>query len=154
MNVTFWGSDDWAASPVVLELLINQFRKLTDCLTLLFVQVVMQIHLQEQLVVSLCFNLRRVRTASFRNALLSIHPAPLLPCSPVRYAQSIRRWFSPVSDLDYFLRLSRHPGLSILCLDLDLVHMADGGVRQQTWRRLLEVSRISLCSWLVLWFLR
>jgi hypothetical protein len=46
------------------------------------------------------------------------------------------------ADLDYFLQLSLHPGLRVQCLDLELVHMADGGVSgQQTQRRLQEVRR-------------
>ena len=45
------------------------------------------------------------------------------------------------ADLDYFLQLSSHKGLRVQCLDLELVHMADGGVSgQQTQRRLQEVS--------------
>lgn len=44
------------------------------------------------------------------------------------------------ADLDYFLQLSSHPGLRVQCLDLELVHMAEGGVSgQQTQRRLQEV---------------
>ena len=44
------------------------------------------------------------------------------------------------ADLDYFLRLSSYPGLVVHCLDLELVHMADGGVSgQQIQRRLYEV---------------
>ena len=31
------------------------------------------------------------------------------------------------ADLDYFLKLSRHHDLLVQCLDLELVHMADGG---------------------------
>ena len=46
------------------------------------------------------------------------------------------------ADLDYFLQLSRHSDLKVQCLDLELVHMAAGGVSgQQTQRRLQEVRR-------------
>ena len=46
------------------------------------------------------------------------------------------------ADLDYFLQLSRQPHLRVQCLDLELVHLADGGVSgQQTQRRLQEVRR-------------
>ena len=44
------------------------------------------------------------------------------------------------ADLDYFLQLSFSSFLSVRCLDLELVHMGDGGVSgKQTIRRLQEV---------------
>ena len=55
-----------------------------------------------------------------------------------RYASGFRL----SADLDYFLQLSSNPGLRVQCLDLELVHMAEGGVSgQQTRRRLHEVLR-------------
>ena len=55
-----------------------------------------------------------------------------------RYA----RGFRLTADLNYFLQLSRCRGLCVQCLDLELVHMADGGISgQQTQRRLQEVQR-------------
>ena len=67
-----------------------------------------------------------------------------------RYASGFRL----SADLDYFLQLSRHPGLSVECLDLELVHMSDSGVSgQQNRRRLTEVARAYRrafsCNW---WF--
>ncbi|MEB3322632.1 MAG: glycosyltransferase [Synechococcaceae cyanobacterium] len=46
------------------------------------------------------------------------------------------------ADLDYFLRISRFPGLRLRRCDLELVHMATGGVSGvQHRRRLAEVRR-------------
>ena len=35
------------------------------------------------------------------------------------------------ADLDYFLRLSDQKALNIRCIDLELIHMSDGGVSGQ-----------------------
>ena len=35
------------------------------------------------------------------------------------------------ADLDYFLRLSDKKALNIRCIDLELIHMSDGGVSGQ-----------------------
>lgn len=55
-----------------------------------------------------------------------------------RYAPGFRL----SADLDYFLQLSRWPDLRVQVLDLELVHMAPGGVSGvQHRRRLQEVRR-------------
>ena len=61
--------------------------------------------------------------------------------------------FSLSADLDYFLQLSNQFGLRVQCLDLELVHMADGGVSgQQTKRRLQEVRLAYHRSFAWLWW--
>ncbi len=63
------------------------------------------------------------------------------------------------ADLDYFLQLSNPKincscELRVQCLDLELVHMANGGVScQQTWRRLQEVKRSYKRAFGWLWWL-
>ena len=143
----FWGSDDWAASPVVLELLIQSIQK-ADRLFDLVVCTGRYADSSTRAIgrISMFQPEGVLRTASFRNALLlgstPPHQATLFGPGARSMLNQYAAGFRLSADLDYFLRLSRHPGLSILCLDLDLVHMADGGVSgQQTWRRLLEVSR-------------
>lgn len=50
--------------------------------------------------------------------------------------------FRLAADLDYFLRLSRCPGLRVLLEPMELVRLGDGGVSgSQTGRRLSEVRR-------------
>ena len=66
-----------------------------------------------------------------------------------RYASGFRL----SADLDYFLRLSRYPRLSVQCLDLEIVHMADSGVSSQlTKLRLYEVYRAYRRAFGWLWF--
>ena len=57
------------------------------------------------------------------------------------------------ADLDYFLQLSRSPDLVVQCIDLELVHMAAGGISgQQTQRRLQEVRRAYLRAFYWRWW--
>lgn len=65
-----------------------------------------------------------------------------------RYASG----FQLSADLDYFLQLSRFPELRITRLDLELVHMAEGGVSGlHHRRRLQEVRRAYRRAFGVLW---
>ena len=82
----------------------------------------MQIHLQEQLVAISMFQPEGVLRTAFRNALLlgstPPHQATLFGPGARSMLNQYAAGFRLSADLDYFLRLSRHPGLSILCLDL------------------------------------
>jgi hypothetical protein len=70
------------------------------------------------------------------------HQATLFGPGARQLLSSYAPGFRLSADLDYFLQLSSYPGLRVQCLDLELVHMADGGVSgQQTQRRLGEVRR-------------
>jgi len=146
----FWGSDDWAATSTVLaevaavleaaesngmapDLLMCRGRYADATSGSLARATVFQ---------SAC----GLDAAAYRRALLlgSTPPHQATLFGPgarerlARYASGFRL----SADLDYFLQLSRHPGLRVQCLDLELVHMADGGVSgQQTQRRLQEVRR-------------
>ena len=58
------------------------------------------------------------------------------------------------ADLDYFLQLSRFPALRVSQLDLELVHMAEGGVSgQRTGRRLQEVRQAYRRAFGGLWWI-
>ena len=71
----------------------------------------------------------------------------LATCAPSANGPPARRrdpvpGFRLSADLDDFLQLSRSTDLVVQCLDLELVHMAAGGISgQQTQRRLQEVRR-------------
>ena len=146
----FWGSDDWAAGPTVLARLVaalensialNQIPDLLVC--------------RGRYADSMTGSLGRTSVfcrvgmmdcAAYRRALFLGSTPPHQPTliGPgarrclARYAPGFRL----SADLDYFLRLSSSPGLLVQCLDLELVHMADGGVSgQQTQRRISEVAR-------------
>jgi hypothetical protein len=146
----FWGSDDWAASPSVLAELAAALESSASQGT------------PPDLLVC------RGRYADAASGALArptgFHPAGLLgsayyrrclllgstpPHQATLFGLGARQrlalyapGFRLSADLDYFLQLSRHPGLRLQCLDLELVHMAFGGVSgQQTQRRLQEVRR-------------
>jgi hypothetical protein len=70
------------------------------------------------------------------------HQATLFGLGARRCLARYTPGFRLSADLDYFLQLSRDPSLRVQCLDLELVHMASGGISgQQTQRRLQEVRR-------------
>ena len=84
--------------------------------------------------------------AAYRRALLlgstPPHQATLFGPGARSRLSHYSTGFSLSADLDYFLKLSRHPDLRVQCLDLELVHMSAGGISgQQTQRRLQEVYR-------------
>ena len=144
----FWGSDDWAAAPTVLaEVAAALETTFTNGMApdLLVCRGRYADATSSSLARATVFQPAGVLdAASYRRALLlgstPPHQATLFgPGSRQRLAR-YTSGFRLSADLDYFLQLSRHPGLRVQCLDLELVHMADGGVSgQQTQRRLQEV---------------
>jgi glycosyltransferase involved in cell wall biosynthesis len=146
----FWGSDDWAATPTVLaevaavletaesngmapDLLVSCGRYSDATSGSLARATVFQ-------------PAGVLDVVAYRRALwfgsTPPHQATLFGPGARQLLASYAPGFRLSADLDYFLQLSRHPGLRVQCLDLELVHMADGGVSgQQTQRRLQEVRR-------------
>lgn len=145
--VLFWGSDDWAAAPSVLEDAIRFIAKEKNIYDLF-----------------ICTGRYADASTGLLGRTTVFQTEGVLNCSQFRRALWFgaspphqATWFGPgarakldhyasgfrlAADLDYFLQLSRHPGLCVSCFDLELVHMADGGVSgKQTKRRLLEVRR-------------
>ena len=95
---------------------------------------------------------------SYRRSLLlgstPPHQATLIGPGARRRLAGYAEGFRLSADLDYFLQLSRWPELRVLTLDLELVHMASGGVSgQQTGRRLQEVRRAYRRAFGALWWL-
>lgn len=157
--VVFWGSDDWAASTQVFSRALSAIESA---------------RLMPDIVV--CNGRYADATTDLLGRSTSFHPNCLLDIASYRravflgftpphqatlfgpgvrsklsyYAQGFRL----SADLDYFLRLTREAELNVLSLDLEFVHMAEGGVSgQQTQRRLHEVflayRRAFGCFW---WF--
>lgn len=141
----FWGSDDWAAAPDVLaaafgaiegsfplpDLVVCQGRY-ADSVTRALGRIV-----QFQPACILC-------SAAYRRALFlgatPPHQATLFGPGAYSKISQYDQSFRLSADLDYFLRLSRYRELCVMCLDLELVHMSDGGVSNvQTQNRLKEV---------------
>ena len=155
----FWGSDDWAAAPNALEAVISAIDA-ANCRPDLLI-------CQGRYFNTATATLGRtsrfqpaglLNSASYRRALLlgssPPHQATLIGPGARSQLACYAHGFRLSADLDYFLQLSRKPYLCVQCLDLELVHMADGGVSgQQTQRRLQEVCRAywRLFYWLC-WF--
>jgi len=144
----FWGSDDWAASSNVFAQVSAAFEKSSSQGNIPDLLVC-----RGRYVDAASGALARSTTfhpagfldhTDYRRALLlgstPPHQATLFGPGALQRLSSYAPGFRLSADLDYFLQLSRYPGLRVQCLDLELVHMADGGVSgQQTQRRLQEV---------------
>jgi glycosyltransferase involved in cell wall biosynthesis len=143
----FWGSDDWAAAPDCLQTAISAIQAASRWPDLLVCRGRYADAATQTLGRSTTFQSSALLTGSaYRRALLlgstPPHQATLFGPGARRRLARYAEGFRLSADLDYFLQLSRQSDLRVQCLDLELVHMADGGVSgQQTQRRLQEVKR-------------
>lgn len=162
----FWGSDDWAAAPTVLEEAMAALEASETSDTQLRDGWPDLLVCRGRYVNSAQNSLGRI--AAFQPpgvlARAAYHRALLLGSTPPHQATFLgpgarnkldhyAQGFRLSADLDYFLQLSRHTSLCVISLDLELVHMADGGVSgQQTQRRLQEVRRAYRRAYGWLWW--
>lgn len=146
----FWGSDDWAAGPGVLAHVAAALQGAASQGTtphLLVCRGRYAVPANGALARPTFFQAAGLlSTPTYRRALLfgstPPHQATLFGPGARRHLPRFSTDYRLSADLDYFLQLSRFPGLRVQCLDLELVHMAEGGVSgQQTQRRLQEVRR-------------
>jgi len=147
----FWGSDDWAASPFVFQeviALLNLFAGSGEIPPdLLVCRGRYSDAANGALGRPAAFHPPGLLvSAAYRRALLlgstPPHQATLFGPGARQLLAHYASGFRLSADLDYFLQLSRHRGLRVQCLELELVHMGDGGISgQQTQRRLKEVRR-------------
>ncbi|MEA5475568.1 glycosyltransferase [Synechococcus sp. CCY9201] len=153
----FWGSDDWAASPTVLAAAMAALPGLPDLLVCSGRYVAADGQLSRPTAfhptafhpmafrpLAGSHSQGRLDAAAYRRALwlgsTPPHQATLVGPGARRHLARYAPGFRLSADLDYFLQLSRHRDLQVQCLDLELVHMAAGGISgQQTQRRLQEV---------------
>ena len=146
----FWGSDDWAASSTVLDRVVAVLEQAAAhgaTSDLLVCRGRYADAVSAELARPTVFQpAGRLNATAYRRALFwgSTPPHQATLFGPgarqclARYAPGFRL----SADLDYFLQLSRSTGLAVQCLDLELVHMAAGGISgQQAQRRLQEVCR-------------
>ena len=157
----FWGSDDWAAGPDVFTQVIAALERaasqdITPDLLVCSGRYVDAASGELARSTAFCSSGSLDRKA-YRRALwlgsTPPHQATLFGPSVRRYLASYAAGFRLSADLDYFLQLSRQPGLQVQCLDLELVHMSDAGVSgQQTQRRLQEVCRAYRRAFSWLWW--
>jgi glycosyltransferase involved in cell wall biosynthesis len=148
----FWGSDDWAASPTVLaEAMAGPSAEPPASWPDLLVCRGRYADAGGSLGRATAFHAAGLLgRAAYRRALLlgstPPHQATLFGPGARRRLAHYNTGFRLSADLLYFLQLSapsREPdALLVRCLDLELVHIAAGGVSgQQTQRRLQEVRR-------------
>jgi len=151
----FWGSDDWAAAPTVLaEAAASIESALSNGIgpDLLVCRGRYADAASGSLARATVFQPAGVLdVAAYRRALFlgstPPHQATLFGPGARQRLASYAPGFRLSADLDYFLQLSRHPDLRVQCIDLELVHIADGGVSgQQTQRRLKEVRFAYRCA--------
>ena len=156
--VLFWGSDDWAAGPKVFEQLMaalpdqGAYEREPDLLVCRgrYANAVGSLGRTTALIAPFRLQCRSrasvvdLSAAALRRLLFwgstPPHQATLFGPGAMARLNRYREGLRLAADLDYFLQLSSKSPLLVRCLDLELVHMADGGVSgQQTQRRLQEV---------------
>ncbi|MFN9622676.1 MAG: glycosyltransferase [Cyanobacteriota bacterium] len=148
--ILFWGSDDKAASPSVLETIAKKLRdynEVNDSPDLLICEGIYY-HLnaniirpnQQLLGRESKFFLRH----SFRRSLFwgstPPHQATFFGPGAISYLARFSSLFSLSADLDYFLRISTFPKIKVRVERIQVVWMGDAGIsNQQTKQRLKEV---------------
>jgi hypothetical protein len=155
-----WGSDDWAAGPDVFVSVMEAltaacaYGEAPDLLVCTGRYVSVEPGGALRLGRRTAFRWRR----SFRRSLFlgstPPHQATLLGPGARRLVARHAPGFLLSADLDYFLQLSRFPSLRVTRLDLELVHMAEGGVSgRRTGRRLQEVRQAYARAFGGLWWI-
>lgn len=154
----FWGSDDWAASQTVLAEAMDAIRSSVGIPDLVICKGRYFNVATNSISRSTMFrSVGMIASSEYRRSLLlgstPPHQATFFGIGARQLLSRYSPGFRLSADLDYFLGLSRHPGLLVKCLDLQLVHMALGGVSaQQTQRRLREVTRAYRRAFGMMWW--
>jgi len=140
----FWGSDDRAAGPQVLQRLASAIRRADERGECPDLMVCGGRYLErdrsgrEQLGRRTVFRLG----PSYRLALLlgstPPHQGTLIGPGARSHLALYAPHFRLSADLDYFLQLAKVPDLKVEVLDLELVHMDSGGVSARDIRRRLK----------------
>lgn len=156
----FWGSDDWAASPEILEKSMSFIDSEDDA------QGIDLLICSGRYVDSSTELLGRISKFSSSGSLSAIGYRRTLwfgstpPHQATFFGPRARSKLSVYepglylsADLAYFLALRGFADLSVQCLDLQIVYMAVGGVSsQRTLRRLYEVFLAYRHAYGWLWF--
>jgi glycosyltransferase involved in cell wall biosynthesis len=156
----FWGSDDWAAGPTVLEEATTATLPdapggtppdLVVCAGRYAVRGADgSLQLGRRTAFSGC---HAYRLGLFLGSTPP-HQATLIGPGARRRLDHYAEPFRLSADLDYFLRLGAVPGLRVRGLKLELVHMGAGGASgQQTRRRLQEVRLAYQRAFGLFWWL-
>ena len=156
----FWGSDDWAPAPTVLEEALKATQPAAPGADPPDLVVCSgryvgtgqdgEIRLGRRTAFSSC---RAYRLSLFLGSTPP-HQATLIGPGARRRVDQFAAPFRLSADLDYFLRLGACSDLSARGLDLELVHMGQAGVSgQQTRRRLQEVKLAYVRAFGWLWWI-
>ena len=143
----FWGSDDWAASPSVIASAISEIQAADQSLDLLVCRARYASAVTQHLARTACFHSSGLLgNFAYRRALwfgaTPPHQATFFGPGARAKLGHYDPSFNLSADLNYFLQISRHPSLLVLCRDLEIVHISDGGVSgKQVRNRLAEVRR-------------
>ena len=149
----FWGSDDWAAGPGALER-AAQATAGCDLLVCRGRYAAGGAGAEPVLGRLTAFRWRHTYRRSLFLGSTPPHQASLIGPGTRRRLAAYRPGFRLAADLDYFLELSRSPGLRVRLVPLELVHMATGGVSGlQHRRRLQEVRQAYRQAFGGLWWL-
>lgn len=157
--VLFWGSDDWAAAPDVLEQLARRISSASESCDLLVCRGRYVRISPERLLPGRGTWLRCPPRADGRRLRLSLlfgstppHQATLFGPGARMFLAAYDESFRLAADLDAFLRLSTVPDLRVWNLPLEVVALGEGGVSGvQHRRRLEEVRRSYRRSFGFLW---
>ncbi len=145
----FWGSDDWAAGPTVLEEALKATRPETPGGGLPDLVVCRGRYAGTgqdgamQLGRSTAFSGCGTYRLSLFLGSTPPHQATLIGPGARHRVDQFAAPFRLSADLDFFLRLSACADLSARGLDLELVHMGQAGVSGQQTRRRLEEVRLA-----------
>ena len=138
--IFFWGSDDWAANTTVLQELTEKIRmQIHGNPTDLVIMRGRYANTKGQLTRSTSFSSKKrqitLSKSTFRRKLFfgetPPHQGTLFGPSAKSKLNHYREKFPLSADLDYFLRLSNTEELNIQCLDLEIIHMLEGGASGQ-----------------------
>ena len=159
--VLFWGSDDWASSPTSLEYLVKRINNLSKKYDLIVCRgKYIKENTNKIVRQSIFFNNKKsiiLNAKKYRNKLflgyIPPHQSTLFNKRIFDNFSIFSQDFQLAADLDYFLRFSIMPNISILVLNNQLVNMSSGGVSSKKNRlRFKEVIYAYKKSFGILFF--
>lgn len=149
----FWGSDDIAASPRVFEEIASMLDTpssgeespdLLVCTGVYFAEKTTN-HIKTSKGIEITRKSRFIWRSSLRRSMFfgstPPHQATLFGPRVQTTLNIYDTGLRLAADLDYFLKLSRYPGLKVQVAETEIVYMGDSGISaQDNNRRFFEVS--------------
>jgi glycosyltransferase involved in cell wall biosynthesis len=160
--ILFWGSDDRASDPFMLASIverINSFSQVNNKPDLVIcggAYYRCSVDSKEKSFLTRRTNFKFINTyrKSMFLGLTPPHQATFFGVGALKLLSHFSTDLMLAADLDYFLKLSEVPGINVLVLDNNVVLIGDSGIsNQNTWQRLIEVSRVYHKTFKSLWFI-